>query len=79
MTKTLSLLTAIAFALGTNFVSVEPISAAKAPAKTKLGCIKGKEKWDASIGKCMAVKKKPVKKAKAKPAKKMVKAAPKKA
>ena len=30
--------------------------------KTKLGCIVGKERWNASVGKCMAAK--PVKKAK---------------
>jgi hypothetical protein len=43
--------------------SMMPVTAdaAKAPAKTKLGCIKGKEKWDAGAGKCMAAK--PVKKA----------------
>ncbi len=38
--------------------------AAKAPAKSKMGCIVGKEKWDAGNGKCQPAK--PV--AKAKPA-----------
>ncbi len=62
MTKTLSVLTAIAFAAGSAFVVVDANAAAKAaPAKTKLGCVKGAEKWDASVGKCMAAK--PVKKA----------------
>ncbi len=48
--------------------SMMPMSAdaAKAPAKSKLGCIVGKEKWDAGNGKCMAAA--PVKKAAPKPA-----------
>jgi hypothetical protein len=50
--------------------SMMPMSAdaAKAPAKSKMGCVVGKEKWNAVDGKCMSAK--PV--AKAKPAAKAV-------
>lgn len=60
MRKFLAALTIAAFSTG---LAMSTADAAKAPAKTKLGCIKGKEKWNAGVGKCEAVKKKPVKKA----------------
>ena len=63
MRKILAALTITAFAAG---LAATTADAAKAPAKTKLGCVVGKEKWDASAGKCMP--KKMVKKA-AKPKK----------
>ncbi len=45
-----------------------PVAAATGPAKSKMGCIIGKEKWNALDGKCAVAK--PV--AKAKPAAKPV-------
>lgn len=71
MRKLLNILVAAAFAAGTA-TAVTPAFAKKEPAKTKLGCIKGKEKWNASVGKCEASKpaKKAAKPAKKKPAKK---------
>ena len=68
MRKALVALTAAAFALGT-FGATDMASAAAAK-KTAKGCIIGKQKWDASEGKCVDAK--PVKKAVAKkaPAKK---------
>jgi hypothetical protein len=61
MRKIIIALSAIAFTAGVAGVTI-PAEAAKAPpAKTKLGCIKGKEKWNAGAGKCEASK--PVKKA----------------
>lgn len=65
MRKILAALTIAAFSTG---LAVSTAEAAKGPAKTKLGCIVGKEKWNAGVGKCEAMKKKPVKKA-AKPKK----------
>ena len=65
MRKFLAALTIAAFSTG---LAMSTADAAKEPAKTKLGCIKGKEKWNAGVGKCEAVKKAPVKKA-AKPKK----------
>lgn len=59
MRKILAALTITAFAAGFATTSADA-------AKTKLGCTVGKEKWDASVGKCMP--KKMVKKA-AKPKK----------
>lgn len=58
MRRILVALSLAAFAAGSMAVTAE---AAKAPAKTKMGCMVGKEKWDASVGKCMAAA--PVKKA----------------
>lgn len=54
MRKTLAALGAVAFALGA--ISMMPVvaDAAKEPAKSKKGCIIGKEKWDAKEGKCAA-------------------------
>lgn len=63
MGKILNILVAAAFASGLAAVGT-PAFAKKEPAKTKMGCIKGKEKWNASAGKCE--KAKPVKKAKKK-------------
>ena len=64
MRKILVALSITAFAAG---LAVSTADAAKAPAKTKMGCIVGKEKWDASVGKCGPAKM--VKKAAAKPKK----------
>ena len=61
MRKLTIMLSAVAFAMS-SFAMIAPASAAKAPKKTKMGCVAGKEKWDASVGKCAAAK--PVKKAK---------------
>ena len=58
MRKIFIALSLAAFAAGSMTVAAE---AAKAPAKTKMGCIIGKEKWNAVDGKCMAAA--PVKKA----------------
>lgn len=77
----------LAAAVTAAFVaSMMPIAAEAAPAKSKMGCVIGKEKWDASAGKCMPAKSvKKASKAATKPApkkaaaKKPVKAAPKKA
>jgi hypothetical protein len=63
MRKFLVALSAAAFAAGIGAVTLETAEAKKAPAKTTLGCVKGKEKWNATAGKCEAVKKKAVKKA----------------
>ena len=65
MRKIFAALTIAAFSTG---LAMSTADAAKAPAKTKMGCVKGKEKWNAGIGKCEAAKKKMVKKA-AKPKK----------
>lgn len=48
MRKMLAAVTIAAFAAGLGIGTVDA-----APAKTKLGCIVGKEKWDASAGKCV--------------------------
>ena len=61
MRKATILLSAVAFTFS-NFAAVDMAAAAKAPVKTKLGCIPGKEKWDATAGKCAPAK--PVKKVK---------------
>lgn len=53
-------LSIVAFAAG---LSVTVADAAKEPAKTKMGCIVGKEKWDATAGKCAPAAKAAVKKA----------------
>lgn len=63
MRKIIVALSALAFTGGIAATSL-PVEAKKAPAKTTLGCVKGKEKWNATAGKCEA--KKPVKKAKKK-------------
>lgn len=42
--------------------AIDTASAAKEPKKSKMGCVVGKEKWDAGAGKCVAAK--AVKKAK---------------
>jgi hypothetical protein len=58
---------ALAAALAVSVAGIGTISvadAAKAPAKTKLGCMVGKEKWDASVGKCAPAPKKAVAKKK---------------
>jgi hypothetical protein len=47
-----------------------------AAAKTKMGCERGKEVWNASAGKCVAGKSKYAKMAASKPAKKAAKGAP---
>jgi hypothetical protein len=60
MRKIIIALSTVAFAAGIAGIEAQ---AAKAPAKTKLGCVVGKEKWDAAAGKCGAVAKAPVKKA----------------
>jgi hypothetical protein len=65
MRKVLNILVAACLAAGMTTAGT-PAFAKKEPAKSKLGCIKGKEKWNASVGKCEAAK--PAKKA-AKPAK----------
>ena len=54
MRKALIALTTAAFALGT-FGAIETASAAKAKMTSK-GCIVGKQKWDASEGKCVDAK-----------------------
>lgn len=59
--RILSVLSAIAVSFALAAGSGGIADAAKAPKKTKMGCIVGKEKWDASAGKCVAAK--PVKKA----------------
>jgi hypothetical protein len=55
MRKIIIALSAIAFTAGVAGVTI-PAEAAKAPAKTTLGCVKGKEKWNAGAGKCEAAK-----------------------
>ena len=45
-------LTVVAFAL-CAFATADAASAAK---MSKMGCVIGKQKWDASIGKCMDAK-----------------------
>ena len=72
MRKALVTLSTVAFALSA-FATLEVASAASAPKLSKLGCMVGKEKWDASIGKCVPGA--PVKKAKAAKAPKAPKAA----
>jgi hypothetical protein len=64
------LATALAIALGAALTLNAPAPAEAAPKKTKMGCVVGKEKWDASVGKCQAAKK-------GKVAKKAAKKAPK--
>jgi hypothetical protein len=52
---------ALAAALAVSVAGIGTVSvaeAAKAPKKTKLGCVVGKEKWDASVGKCAPAPKK---------------------
>lgn len=51
MRKFLIALGAVGFAASTMGVA-DMALAAKAPKKTKLGCVVGKEKWDAGAGKC---------------------------
>ena len=51
MRKALVGLTAVAFALGA-FAAVDTVSAAAAK-MSKMGCVIGKQKYDASAGKCM--------------------------
>ena len=59
MRKALVALTLTAFSLGA-FATIDTASAA--PAKmTKMGCMVGKQKYDAAMGKCVEAK--PVKKA----------------
>jgi hypothetical protein len=66
--RALALALAIAFGAAVTVSAPTPVEAA--PKKTKLGCIYGKQKWDASVGKCQEIKKaKPAKKAAKKPAK----------
>jgi hypothetical protein len=73
MRKFLMALTAAAFTAGIGAVTLDTAEAKGHIKKTTLGCIKGKQKWNATAGRCDAVAKKPVKKAKAKkPAKKAV-------
>lgn len=79
MRKALVVLSLGAFVVGAIAPALE---ASAAPKLSKMGCVVGKQRWDASIGKC--VDGKPVAKAKAKAAKPapkspMVKKAPKKA
>ena len=74
MRKAIVALTMSAFALG----AIAPIESAFAaqPKMSKMGCVVGKQKWDAGVGKCVEAKlvKKAAKPAKpAKPAKKLVK------
>ena len=60
MRNALVALSLSAFALS-GFIGIDSVSAA--PAKlSKLGCIVGKQKWDAPMGKCVDAK--PVAKAK---------------
>jgi hypothetical protein len=54
MRKVLVAMTAAAFAFGT-FGAIDTASAAKAKTTSK-GCIIGKQKWDATEGKCVAAK-----------------------
>ena len=56
MRKFVIALSAVGFAVSTMGIA-DMALAAKAPKKTKLGCVVGKEKWDASVGKCAPVKK----------------------
>lgn len=56
MRKFFIALSAVGFAVSTMGVA-DTALAAKAPKKTKLGCVMKKEKWDASVGKCAPVKK----------------------
>ena len=50
MRKALVALSTVAFALSA-FATIETASAADK--MTKMGCMVGKQKWDASVGKCM--------------------------
>lgn len=61
MRRTTVIISAVAFAL-CSLASIDTASAAKAAKTTKMGCVVGKEKWDATVGKCAPAK--PVKKAK---------------
>jgi hypothetical protein len=64
MRKFIVTLSAAAFAFGVAGATLGTTDAfAKGHNKTTLGCVKGKEKWNATLGKCEAVKKKAVKKA----------------
>ncbi len=54
MRKAFVALTAAAFAIGA-FGAIDTASAAKAKMTTK-GCIVGKQKWDATEGKCVDAK-----------------------
>jgi hypothetical protein len=54
-------LATVAFSVGATAALTSSADAAKEPAKTKKGCIIGKEKWDAKEAKCVAAA--PVKKA----------------
>jgi hypothetical protein len=60
--------TAFVAAFAASMMPMTADAAAKPPAKTMMGCIKGKEKWSAVDGKCLATAKKPVAKAAAKKA-----------
>jgi hypothetical protein len=60
MRKTVIALSATAFALSTLAI-VSPVSAATKAKTTKMGCIVGKQKYNAVEGKCIDAK--PVKKA----------------
>ena len=51
MRKALIAVSTVAFALSA-FAAIETASAADK--MTKMGCMVGKQKWDASAGKCMA-------------------------
>ena len=53
MRKTLVAVSAVAFAMGALAV-IETASAA--PRMSKMGCMVGKQKWDASQGKCVDAK-----------------------
>ena len=59
MRKAIVALSLTAFTLG-SFAVIDTASAAHAK-MTKMGCIVGKQKYDATVGKCMEAK--PVKKA----------------
>jgi hypothetical protein len=61
MRRSLAATAAAVLAFGTTATLSSHAEAAKQPAKTKMGCVVGKEKWDASQGKCIAAA--PVKKA----------------
>ncbi len=69
MRKALVALSLGAFVLGATAPMME---ASAAPALSKMGCVVGKQRWDASIGKCVDGKPVAKVKSKAKP-----KAAPK--
>ena len=75
MRKALVALSLGAFVIGA-FAPMSDASAA-GPKLSKFGCVVGKQRWDASMGKC--VDGRPVTKMKAKSAPKAAKPAPKKA